>query len=281
MNWLKRGWWGWLSRWPNIIHIFLMIYGSLWLIVESLGAYDKERFSFLQSPKILYSTIALSLVYSLIRNWFRSSISFTLPHSNTKITVKFADFFNEPGVKSIPVNEFFDGELGVLVSKSTIHGQFIAKHFGGNSASFFAISDPLLATYSGQQTAKSRGKSIKYPIGTTISIDAGNEDYLLFALCRTDLTSFKADSDLSTYMLAMDSFWAAARDKNNGNAVVVPLIGTGLAGIGLPPSQMLDLLLLTFVAANKKKEVCTQLVITLYPPRFKEFNLLNLEEAWS
>lgn len=281
MLWLEKVWWGWKSRWKNIVHIFFIWYGSIWLIVESLGAFDKASFSFLQNLTVLCWSIVISLLASLGRNFFRTSISFELPHSNTTLRIKFSDFFNQAGVKVVPANEFFDGEIGPIVSATSVHGQFISKHFGGQATAFNAALTAALSQLSGTTTARKQGNNVQYPIGSSVTLGIGPDTYILFALCRTNLQTHKAETDLPTYMEAMGKLWSAVRNTSNGRPVSIPLVGTGLSGIGLPSAQMLDLLILSFIEANKRQEVCRELTVVLFPSRFAEFNLLDTQEAWS
>lgn len=278
MNYIKRTLWTWRHHWRNLMTTFITWYGGLWLLVESLGAFDKDNFGFLQAPKYLTFAIVASAVASLITNIFRNSIAFKLPHSNTTIEVKFADFFSQDGLKVVPVNEYFDGELGQHVAASTLHGQFIQRHFGGQAQAFYAALAEKMDAIAGQKIGRDSGRPIRYPIGTTVWMGINATSYLLLASARTNIRTLKAESDLPTFMRAMEQLWEASRVKANGEKVVVPLIGTGLAGIGLAPQQMLDLLLLSFVEANKSKEVCQHLTVVLYPPRYKEFDLTRIEK---
>lgn len=272
--------WGWRMRWPNVLHVSLIWYGAIWLIVESLGALDKDRYAFLQTPATLWLAVGASLAAGLATNRYRTFVSFELPRSNTSIVLKIGDLFTEQGLRLIPVNEFFDSKLGTHVSPRSLHGQLIEQEFAGNSSHFDRTVAAALNGVPHEFVARTTGNCHRYEVGTVATLERSARRYLLFVLARTNLATLEAYAELEDLVSSLQRTWTRVRSEHNGERVVVPLVGTGLSRIGLPLQQMLDLLLLTFLAENKKKEVCTQLVVVLYPGNFKEYDLLAASQAW-
>ena len=73
------------------------------------------------------------------------SVSFTVPNTDTTLTLNFASIFDEFADWIIGVNEFFDSILGNIVSVSPLHGQIIAKLYTGNEANFRRDVDAALS----------------------------------------------------------------------------------------------------------------------------------------
>jgi hypothetical protein len=78
-----------------------------------------------------------------------TKVSFQFKTTNTKVTLRFGDLFTCKGHIVIPANEFFDSQLGQPVSAKSVHGQFIQRVLGGDSAKFDADVGRSLAGVSG------------------------------------------------------------------------------------------------------------------------------------
>lgn len=200
---------------------------------------------------------------------------------NTTIEVEFGDLFEAQGIKVIPVNEFFDSEIGEPVAPSSLHGQLIERRFGSHSASFEALVDEELKDTTPETVTRKDGREKRYPIGTTPVIKVGEECFFLTALCHTDPVTCKAWCDVPTLWRALSELWSSVRNRAGGEPVSVPLIGGGLSGIGLPNSQLLQLIMLSIVSANKERHIASTILIVLPRNSFKEIDLNALTSHWS
>jgi hypothetical protein len=225
--------------------------------------------------------LGVALAIGLWRTIPRSTVRLHLKAIDTKITVGFGDLFESPGVKVVPVNEFFDSDLGDHVAHRSLHGQLISRLFSGHPASFNALVDAELANVPHDVVSRASGRQKRYFIGTTPMITAGEQPFLLLALCHTDLGTLKASCDVPTLWMALSGLWAAVRNRAGGRPVVVPLIGGGLAGIGLPPSQLLQIIVLSLVTASRQSNLVSPITIVLPQDRFDEIDLAVLDHHWS
>ena len=103
-------------------------------------------------------------------------------------------FFEGPGVIVIPVNEYFDGELGDHVSETSLHGRLIKDVLAGQSKIFVDLASQALEGVTPEESGveRSSGSRDRYAIGTVARVDLNDQRYLLAALSRTDLSSLKA-----------------------------------------------------------------------------------------
>ena len=257
--------------------IFLT-YSALWTVVESVSYFFSDvKLVGLASYKVL---VAISALVACARAYQHQSISFKIGHSNTKVTVLFGDMFERDGHVAIPVNEFFDSELGIPVSAKSLHGIVLNRFFGGHSASFDQLVSADLASFPAQDIQRVGGKSRRYPIGTTASIKTNSHKLLLFALCNTDLATFKASASVPELVRALEGLCARARVVLGGERLIVPLVGTGLSGVGLPANQILQLILLVLVNETKKNQVALDIEVVIHTDRFDEVDLLLVESLW-
>ena len=79
---------------------------------------------------------------------------------------------------------------------------------------------------------------------------------------------------------ALEGLCAKARVVLNGERLIVPLVGSGLSGVGLPANQLLQLILLVLVNETKKNQVASDIEIVIHTDRFDEVDLALIENLW-
>lgn len=267
-----------LHPWRFGLTAFLS-YSALWTVLEPITALvgiDVER-----GPTVYASLVVLSLLASLVLGARKADVSFPIRTTNTVLAIRFGDLFDAPGIKAIPVNEFFDTRLGTRVSPLTVHGQFVQRLFGGHPEGLEArLAEALSSISEAAIVQRDGGPARRYPIGTTALIEAGGERFLLTALAHTDIANDKAYATVEDLWQALAGLWYRAREVSNGEAVVVPLFGGGQSGVGLPPRHLLDILLLSLIAATKKAPVAPIVTVVLPTALFDAVDLQKIRKDW-
>jgi hypothetical protein len=221
-----------------------------------------------------YATlVVLSLVLGVWRALPPLEVSGRIAGSNTTVMLSFGNIFATTGVRCVPVNEFFDSELGSPVSPHSLHGQLLATELGGHPDAFDRQVAIALADARSTSRQRAKGKPLQYAIGTTAELDVGGTPYILFALAHTDPVTNKASATVNDMWQALDGLWSRARDVSNGRTIVVPLVGGGLSGVGLPPQHLLVILLVSFASATKAKRVGSSLHVVLHESLFPDLDL--------
>jgi Domain of unknown function (DUF6430) len=256
----------------------ILAYSAVWTLVES-GSYFFERLK-LQGATYYLCLLILSVLIALARAYQHRSIQFKIGHSNTKITVLFGDLFEREGHLAIPVNEYFDSLLGMPVSPNSLHGIVLNRFFAGHQASFDQLIVSDLANIQRNLVERTGGKPDQFAIGTTASVRTSSHKFLFFALCTTNITTFKASASLPDLIRSLEGLCAKARNVLSGEKLVVPLVGSGLSGIGLPANQLLQLILLVLVNETKKNQVAVEIEVIIHPSRFDEVDLASIEKFW-
>ncbi len=257
--------------------IFLA-YSALWTIVESASYFFPDIK--LQGINCYLALISLGVLVACIRAYPCRSINFKIGHSNTKITVLFGDLFDRDGYLAIPVNEFFDSQIGLPVSPRSLHGIVINKFFGGLSTSFDELVAADLANTPTKDIQRIGAKTLLYPIGTTAEVKINSHRLLLFALSITDLATFKASTTVPDLARALEGLCAKARVVLGGERLIIPLVGSGLSSIGLPANKLLELILLVLVNETKKSQFAFDIEVVIHPDRFDEIDLRLIEYLW-
>src|SRR5207253_9327562 len=141
------------------------------------------------------------------------------------------------------------------VSEKSVHGVFIRKCFGGGVESLDLQIEQELASSKFKHVDKAEGKAKRYSLGSTAVINVNGQRYLLFALTTVDPITLKADADVTMMWIGLHDVWQRARNECNGERLNLPLIGHGLSNIGLPPRDLLNLIILSVITEPKANQI--------------------------
>lgn len=254
-------------------------FSVMWTLVEGLTHFLPSIP--LKGCGTLLAISVIGLGYAIWKIWQPTQIEIAIPHTNTKLTVMFGDLFAEDGYRAIAVSEYFDSELGLPVSEKSLHGIFLKRCFGGHGQSFDTIVDRELSGHATQTAGnKKAGKQKKYPIGTTALVPVNSDNYLCFVLCATDPETCKVQADVPMLWNALVGLWQKARVSVGGAPLVVPLVGSGISGVGLEPMELLDLIILSAITETKRQQITMQIRIVLTYDRFEDIDLKQVKNYW-
>lgn len=221
----------------------------------------------------------LSLIVAVIVNYPKKSMKFNFKNTNTKVEIVFGDLFKVSGHKVISGSEFFDSKIGKPISPNSLQGVFI-KNVLGNHQSL--IDDAVNSQLSGKEietVQRTDGKNLKYEIGETITISHNESIYFLFALSMTD-NDCNAFSSPSIMLKALDGLWNKVRTEGNGHKINIPLIGDGLSRVGLPASQLIQLILISLLKSAKERDLSSTIRIVLQESVFEKVDLELIKNNW-
>jgi hypothetical protein len=233
-----------------------------------------------EGPFAFAAIIVGSAIFGLQKVWKPSSIKIKVANSDTSIEVLFGDLFCQDGIRTIAVNEFFDSALGKPVSEKSLHGIFLNKCFGGYPQPFDKQIDEQLAHELHEEISRPEGKTKKYKIGATAMLNAEKDRYLVFALTHTDVSNCMATADVTMMWDALHHVWQRARAECGGSPLNLPLVGGGLAKIGLPTRDLLNLIILAAITETKEKVITHRIRIILHRDRFEDLDLRDVKNHW-
>ena len=267
------------------VHDFLLggsaTYGALWLAVESIGAFFV---SLKPEGFVWYSALlAMAVLGGVCRAWPTRRIEFPILGSDSSFEIRFGNVFEDPGVVVIPVNEYFDGELGDHVSEKSLHGQFIKDVLAGQSKTFVDLTSEALESIPPEKSgvARSSGRRDRYAIGTVARVDLNDQRYLLAALSHTDLSSLKAFATAHDLWTCLTGVWRGIRENSNGQPVRIPLIGSGLSGTGLPPGNLIEIIVTSFLCCTKERKVADRVTLVLPRRLARSIDLNSIKRSWT
>lgn len=253
-------------------------YTTLWAVLEPI-------FTLLEIKTTGYNWgfligyLVVSIIISLFVVYPKKQIQFNLKNTNTNIEIVFGDLFTEKGHKVISVDEYFDSKIGKPVASKALQGIFIEKILGGHTSIFDDAVNAQLGEKKIEILNRVEGKNLRYPIGTTVTIKHNQTLYFLFAMAHSDYDC-NASSNPSIMLKALDGLWSKVRIEGNGENVNIPLVGDGLSRVGLPPTQLLQLILISILKSAKEKDLSSTIRVVLLENMFDKIDLELITNNW-
>lgn len=268
--------------------IFL-VYGSIWGVIAPLMTFFPSTKQFVLGLFQFIILIIISILIGLYRSAIPTEVEFK--YNNQSIKIIFGNILNFDGYKVIPVSRYF---FETRIMQRSLQRQIIRRFEDSGDISrglqpYFEALETALGAIDYQEISREEtGEQEKYyPLGTTATLSLEGERYMLFALTETELEGYIPDNncDVSKMWEALEKFWESAFVNAQGNAINIPLIGSGVTGIRLNYSQILELNLLAIANAIEKKSRVTtkQIRIVLYNQNnnLKEINLNDFKNIWT
>ncbi|NER99137.1 MAG: hypothetical protein F6J86_35830 [Symploca sp. SIO1B1] len=257
---------------------FLSIFGLLWLLIEPGAFFFPQYLNF--GWLGYFGLAAVSLAIAVIQSFPRMSVCQALSSPDSAVEIKIGNLFDEPGHLVIGANDVFDTELGEVIKPSSVQGQFLKRLYGNDCSRLDADIEAALQGYQVQRTKepnKQKGKSWRYPIGTTIALGSPNKRYFwtAYGYMGNDL---RVQSNADYIWNSLSRLWEEVRRKGHGMNVAIPVIGADLARTNLPRMALAKLIILSFVIASKKEFVTRKLTLVIYPRDLENTDLPELED---
>jgi len=265
--------------------------GMVWLVLEAyyvLSNTDPDtRIGFWS---FLIVGIVLGIAWFFVDGFYLSgylkrSIEISSNAFDTKIKVIFADLFSQNGWKAISVNDFFDSTVdGYYISENSLHGMMLKNYWGGNIIDWDKQVTDDLSDISPKEELTDRpapGKQIRYPIGTTAKVSTNGNNFLCVAATHTNIDSLQVSASSDDLNKALRGLLCKTRSFCSGDALNIPLIGSGLARTGIKPNIIVDLILLSIFDESKREKITNEIRIILPKQKRKEIHLSTIQKEWS
>lgn len=255
--------------------------GILWTFTEIAQFASSAAKAFLNAHTGTYSAVAIAgfVAAFILRVYEPRRVSFTVPSTDTRVTLKFGDLFKEDADVVVAVNEYVDSEIGPRVAPKSIHGQLIQQWFS-SEAEFRQRVDAELAGVAAIRTGRAPGPDAAYPIGTTVRVGAGPRQAYIFVLTHSEPTTDKAYVSLSEAIEALRQLLLNVHQRSSGRPIAMPLIGNGLSGLNLPSQHLLRLLVMLIVTVAREKALPKDVRVCLAEGCFDQLDLREIARDW-
>lgn len=199
---------------------------------------------------------------------------------STKISIITGDIFNQPGLKAIPFNEYFDTQVDdKVISKKSLNGIFINTIVAPNLEKLdnhikeYDFRDENVLE---KNTRRIAGKEQKYRIGTVCVY----KDYLLTAFSKFNEKN-QAYLTMPEYLEFLIKFWDEINVVYAQECVSVPIFGSGITRIkehkNITDEDLLKIMLWTFRVSETRFKYPAKLTIVIHKDKIDQISLFEIK----
>jgi len=200
--------------------------------------------------------------------------------NNSIVEIKIGDIFDEPGLKAIAFNEYFDTQVDeTIIASITLNGKFINDKVNDiPELDRLITDDPYLKEKIVEKNGTRRnGKATRYKLG---SILCYKNEYLLTAFSKFDDQN-KAYLSMQDYLGFLVNFWYDIDRVYAGRSVSIPLFGSGLTRFRgydmINDQELLEILIWSFKISRIKFTHPAQVAIIIHPDKKDHINFYDLK----
>ena len=274
-----------IRNWKLLIGAFMSSLAGIFLIFESYEVLTDNDIIFSFSIYLLISAVS-AISYFLVDGYLASGhllgkIELFQKTFGSKVIVEFGDIFKQDGCKAISVNDFFDNQVDdVIISSTSLHGHVLDTYWRGNSEEWYEKVAEDLKSETPAQESRSSGKTLRYSIGTTAHVKSGSEKFLFVALGYTSIIDNTTAATAENLICAIRGLLKKARVVCSNQTLVIPLMGSGLARVGISNAVLLDIILCGIFEELKQGKVTSEIKVILPKSMDGLIDLIPIKRKW-
>lgn len=276
---LSKSYWrhGFSTR--KFISSMLAAFGILWLLVSILTFFSKPEIADdIKSHWILFPL--LGLAWTIWENWPRHQVRCRLNDRDVQISICVGDLFSGDTSIIISCNTSFDTDTATnIINPRSVQGQYTSRYFDSAAHLDNEIINELQGVVAESQNNQKPGKSVIYPIGTTVTIRNRGRTAYLCAIARMNARG-NAESSFEDIMVSLPKLWEHIGNAGDHGNVAIPILGTGFSRLPEPREEIIREIIKSFVAACAAQTPCESLSIVIHPKDFYR-NEVDLTELGS
>ena len=224
----------------------------------------------------------LAATYLAIWVWSNNLNSIDINVEGSDVTVKVGDLFQQPGLKAIAFNEYFDTQVdNKVISESSLNGIFIKKHLDITTSEL----DSHIENYAfdcnevlDNNDDRKQGKKRRYEIGSICIY----KEYLLTAFSKFDENN-RALLTMPEYLEFLINFWDRVNKVYAQQSVSTAIFGSGITRIqghkNIADEDLLKIMLWTFRISEMRFKYPAKLTIVIHKDKIDQINLLDIRSV--
>jgi hypothetical protein len=224
----------------------------------------------------------LVIVYLAIWIWSNNLNSIDINVEGSDVAIKTGDIFEQPGLKAIAFNEYFDTQVdNKIIGGTSLNGVFVQKHLDIQP---FEL-DRYIEDYAfdsnevlEKNDARKQGKKKRYQIGTICLY----KNYLLTAFSKFDENN-KALLTMPEYLEFLINFWDKVNNVYAQQSVSTTVFGSGITRIkghkNISDEDLLKIMLWTFRISEMRFKYPAKLTIVIHKDKIDQINLLDIKSV--
>lgn len=263
-----------------VIRIPCYFYSGSWVVIEILSHFFSEFEQWSSGNLWLLSAIAvLGLLIGIF--WFlykcakMLSVSQKLRATDIVIEIQVGNMFDTDGAFVISTSSTFDTDVS-LNPEDSVQGQFTQRYYDNAEHLDHDIEKELEDREYTVIEDNRKGKKKRYKIGTVIKLQP--REQVTYLVAAADMNEHGRDSgSLEDMKQGLGDLWDYIGDRGQIVPLVMPVLGTGHAGINIPREEIIREIISSFIAACSEKKFCEKLTIVVWQKDYLERDI-NLQK---
>jgi hypothetical protein len=226
--------------------------------------------------------VLLALIYLGVWRWSNNLNRIDIKVEGSDVTIKVGDIFQQPGLKAIAFNEYFDTQVdNKVIAEGSLNGIFIKEHLGKSASEL----DDHIESYAFEHDeiresnlGRKLGKKVRHHVGTICVY----KDYLLTAFTKFD-ESNRAQLTMPEYLEFLINFWDRVNKVYAQQNVSTPIFGSGITRIkghkSIRDEDLLKIMLWTFRISEMRFKYPARLTVVIHKDKIDQINLLDIKAA--
>ncbi len=239
-----------------IISSMLGVFGALWLVVEIVGFFSNE-----ENAKIIRSFwwlfLIVGLVISVVKVLPKKRFCYLVDGRDISIELVIGDIFRQKGPVVIGSNTRFETNP-TLISENSVQGLYTTKY----------CSD--VRSINNQVNAQQPNRPVEF--GTTVTI-RGNDKVGYFCAIAEMNDVGVARSNMENLRSSLGGLWVYLSETAEKSILNVPVLGSGFSRVSEPREEIIQEIVLSFIAAINDSSFCEGIRIVVHPKDIKKYKM--------
>ena len=223
----------------------------------------------------------LVLIYLAIWVWANKLTRIHINVEGSDVSIKVGDIFQQPGLKAISFNEYFDTQVdNRIIAEASLNGIFIKQHLDIPVSELDRYIDSYAFEHSNTKSNPHRkvGKKLSHLIGTICVY----KEFLLTSFSKFDEDN-RAILTMPEYLGFLINFWDNVNRVYAQQSVSTPIFGSGITRIkghkSITDEDLLKIMLWTFRISEMRFKYPAKLTVVIHKDKIDKINLLDIKSA--
>lgn len=252
-------------------------FGALWLLVEITTFYLSKTPvpDWLREHWWLFALVGVAVAAT--KCWPQTSVSCKLNGRDVSVEIAVGDLFSFPGALIVASNTTFDTRVSTeLIAANSIQGAFTTKYYSNEAQLDAELAVGLSTAPAVQLDGPRKGKSHRYPVGTTVRLNPKGRTAYFVAI--SDINEHGvAEGTFEDLRISLAELWVFVGSRGLKETLVTPVLGTGYSRLTQTRAEVVREILTSFVAACSERVFSERLTIVLSPADMAKYDI-SLEE---
>lgn len=267
----------------QVCKVILATLGILWTLIELSSKFSKTFNENIDNNIYVFLIIlSVSVIVGIISTFPKYKIVHKWPASDTQLTIKVGDIFDENTNIAIASSNYFDTQYGIA-SNISLKSQFINRFYHRNLAHVDELINNSLKEQGIEgifDTKKPQGKQHKFEIGTIAILP--KQDRKAFLIVFNEIEIVNNDKIIKTepekINRALYCLWNKYKNYGKKQPLSVPVFGSGLSGTTFSYKLLIQQIVFSYTIYSKNSKISNNLSIIVkeenYSPNlFKELEI--------